>query len=205
MPTPFISVVNGESDAGIPLRIRLGVLREVLVVRELQPLAVEVADGRPRALVGEQAARVRLDALDVVELARLRGIQQLVVGRRAPQQMGEPRRDLVARQRDDEVALAARRQLDLPREVRRLQHALDDEAHPLDERRAAVVPAVGTLVERDPARALDLGERPPVHAAAEFGDELLRAREIAVGGRARQQLGPRGAAPTPRGWARKRK
>ena len=66
-------------------------------VAQVEPLAREARDERPRTLVGEHTARLLLQHRRVAQPAGRGELEQLVVGDAAPQEEGQPGRQLPGR------------------------------------------------------------------------------------------------------------
>ena len=137
----------------------------------MQPLRREVVDERPRPRVGHHAPDFSFEHHRLVQPAGDRHVQQLIVGNAAPQEEGQPRRqleiaDAIRRVRRD----AGRIRLDAEEEVGAHQHAR--QGH-LD---AGVEAALGValLVERQRAAKVGIGHRPPVRPLRQRRQDLPR-------------------------------
>ncbi len=70
----------------------IGIRRDVADVLQHQPLPGEVLDERLRARIGEHAPDLLLQHRSILQLAALRGRQQLIIGNAAPEKERQPAR-----------------------------------------------------------------------------------------------------------------
>ena len=125
----------------------------------MQPLRGEVRDERPGARIGEHAAHLPLENHRLVQLARDRHIQQLVVRDAAPQEERQARGEIqVAHAIDGTGSRAGGILFDAEEEMRAHQHG--GERH-LD---AGVEVAIGTglPVERERPLQIRVRDRTPI-------------------------------------------
>ena len=113
------------AEVVVEIREQVRVGLHVAHVAQLQPLAGEVVDERPRARVGQHAATCCLEHGGVLQLPCFRHAQQFIVWNAAPQEERQPRRQLdiadpERRAGRDGVRIA----LDAEDELRRREHAL---------------------------------------------------------------------------------
>ena len=156
-------------EGGEELRVRHGVVDEPCV----EPLAREVVDERAGLRVGEHARHLRGELRLVGELAGVGGGRERVVGHRAPQEVREAGRDLVARERVRRERGRGRVELDAIKEVGRHEHGLHRQAH-------AGLPGVAVRARDhdgggDERVGLGVRERAPPRATAEGAQHRARA------------------------------
>lgn len=163
-------LLDARDELGRPLGEDLGILGEVGKGGRAEPLAMKARDRGVGSRVVEHAPRVRLQHLQVAQLARFGGRDERVVGKRRPHEVRKPRRDGPVVERD-ELARHAGRGLHVIEKVRRHQHRGDHRRDrlgvaPLGARRRKELLVVGDLRGR---------ERPSKRAAAELGEEARHA------------------------------
>ena len=163
---------------GAQLSVETGVLRQRIVeLAQLEPLRGEVLDERGRARVGEHAPHLPLERDRLVQPARGRGGEQLVVGNAAPKKKRQARRELEIA---DAVARAGRHTFGLSLEPIE-EPRIDEQARErlLDARlEIAVAPAL--LVEAQQRAELGAAgiHGPPIRVRRESGQDLARARNL---------------------------
>ena len=159
-------------------RVEARILDRPLHAIEREPLLVEAVQRRLRPGIGEHASRLCLDLRLGPELASGSRCEQDVVGHRTPQEVGQPRRDLVITEPDLPILLRWRTaELPAVQKAWRLQHRLDEHL----DRAVKVEQELRTrgVVERDELLDLARCERAPKDAPAEACDELLGALDLA--------------------------
>ena len=170
-------MVEQRPDLAGEAGVDLGVLVERVDLVELQPLAEEARDAGPGARVVDHAPRLRLELLGGAQLVVFGRGEQLVVGHRAPQHVGQARGLLPRRRPLHRLArLRGLADLDAVQEVRRLQHRLHHHLDALVEEQLLLAEAP----QREEPLDLVGAERAAEGALAEGLDELARAR-LAVG------------------------
>jgi len=85
---------EGFAQRGIELRIRLGIGCGLVQLAQVQPLHGEIVDQRVRPRIGQQALHFTIQHLGLVQLVLRRQVQQPVIRDRAPQEEGQPRREI---------------------------------------------------------------------------------------------------------------
>ena len=176
----------------VEVGIRHRVALDVLEVAQVQPLHGEVVDERPGPQVGEHAPDLLVEDRRIAQPARLRRVEQGVVGDAAPEEKGEPRGDL-------DVAQPVRRA-----QGRRRRIALDAEQevgvdeHPLERELDAGVEAAAALAAavEEAEEGVEVGRRhrPPIGAPGEPRHDLGRARPLV---RRRRRVRPAGEDGAP--------
>ena len=138
-------------------------------VAGVEPLAEEARRERPRAGIGEHPPYFLLQDRPVLQHPRVRQIEEAVVGNAAPEQEGQPGRELDVA---DAIDLAGcgvpRRPLDAVEELDVGQDALEPAAHA----RFEVPGGAARAVEGHQLVEIPVTERAAVGAAGEAGEDL---------------------------------
>src|SRR5690606_6196770 len=155
----------------VPFGEALAVARDRGEAARLEPLADEVLRERVRLRVAEHALDLHANRFGIIELAARREREQLVVRHRAPEEIAEPRRELVIRER--RVRAGRRVGFAPEQKLRRHEHGRDRVLQALPRRE---VEAESLVV--DAQEALDLAhfDGPPERALDEPRENGLNAR-----------------------------
>ncbi len=163
------------AQLAVELRVDARVGLDRIHVIDIEPLVGKVGDQRFRARIGEQPLDLGVEHRRVAELARHRGLQQLIVRSLAPQEERQARGQLHIA---DAVGRSGRRVdrngLDAIQEFR----AGEDRHGGLLDAAVEVLHFAALLVEAHRSGKIVLRYRPAICLACDVGHDLLRARRL---------------------------
>ena len=173
------------ASCGVEVGEALGVgLHRVAERADVEPLGGEAIGEAAGLGVGEHAANLGAEDRFVVELCLVGELGELGVGHRVPEEVGEPRGELVVAEGVDPFGFGFG--FDEEEEVGRDEDGLEGE---LERREVGVAAGLGAVEERHEAREFVVGEGAAEGAAGEGGEGLLG------GGAWGESFGGEGEAP----------